>query len=144
MGNHQEVKLAWPRCGCLQSRYRYAGQSENVRNAKGQLYVTRNLKEFGRKMWGEKENGWNTESIRLGEGAEISDDGKETTRLTAPPTSYSNQLTCVPLRLMSNEYSFTPNVCSRTFNISSDSRQNNIQLILKNFSRSKDAPVEGR
>ena len=39
--------------------------------------------------------------------------------LTAPPTSYSSQLTRVPLRLMSNECSFTPKVCRRTFNISS-------------------------
>ena len=43
-------------------------------------------------------------------------------RLTAPPTSYSSQLTCVPLRLMSNECSLTPSVCSRTFRISPKSR----------------------
>ena len=42
--------------------------------------------------------------------------------LTAPPTSYSNQLTCVPLRLMSNECSLTPSVCNRTLSISSESQ----------------------
>ena len=45
---------------------------------------------------------------------------KKSSELTAPPTSYSNQLTRVPLRLISNECSFTPSVCSLTFNISSD------------------------
>lgn len=55
-------------------------------------------------------------------GCEADEEGKvncDEMRLTAPPTSYSNQLTCVPLRLMSKECSLTPSVCKRTFRMSS-------------------------